>query len=718
MNITRALSAALPDIPARKLAERTPRMDPDIVAREHMEDGEPMVRIYVPSVECMYKFPPQNWALIQLFDGRHNYEEIAELYSQQSGSRYSTEEVREFAGELDAIDFWYKTPQEKNVALMQKSADERRHLQKKKSRYGDLSLILFPAVNPDKFLTWLYGYTRFFYTPWFTLVTLCIFGIGAGITISHWSEIGRDTLEFYNFSDKTWLDVLGFYLLALVVLVLHEFGHGHASKHYGGRVQFMGFALIYLAPAFYTDITEGEVKATRYERMVISLAGVWIELMAYCIVTMIWLGTPPYTVLHDACYWVMLITGISAVLLNWNPLIKLDGYYILTEILGIVDLKEDSTAFVSGWVKHNIWRLPVEVPYVPKRRRLGYAVYALLSGLYSYTVLYVVASFVGNVFRNFNPEWSFVPEIGTAVVIFWGRIRTLGNFMKFVYLDKKDRIASWFTPQRSIAIAAIVLVVALLPLRRESSTGYFILEAMNRAVLRSTVSGVVTDVYTGEGQWISAGVAVVRLRNPVLDSRVAHAQAEYSVVHSRAVLANLQNSPDFGAANTERIKLGQQSRQLALETAQLEVRTPIAGLVLTPRLSDQLGAYLPAGTEVAEVADLSTMHARVYVSEHDLSKFHIGSEVRLLANGFFKIADASVTAIEPAASEIPPGLIDLSRYKGLRPPNFYVVDVSLSNPSGALKPGMVGTAKVYGQRRSLGGFAWRETRDFFDRRAW
>ncbi len=376
MNITRALSAALPDIPARTLAERTPRMDPGIVAREHIEDGELIVRIYVPSVECMYKFPPQNWALIQLFDGRHNYEEIAQLYSQQSGGQCSAQEIREFADELDAIDFWYKTPLEKNVALMQKSADERRHLQKKKSQYGDLSLILFPAVNPDKFLTWLYGHTRFFYTPWFTLLTLCVFGLGAGITISHWSEIGRDTLEFYNFSDKTWLDVVGFYFLALVVLVVHELGHGHSCKHYGGRVQFMGFALIYLAPAFYTDITEGEVKATRYERMVISLAGVWIELMLYSIIAPIWLGTPPYTVLHDACYTLMLITGISAVLLNWNPLIKLDGYYILTELLGIVDLKEDSTAFVSGWVKHNIWRLPVEVPYVPKRRRLGYAVFA------------------------------------------------------------------------------------------------------------------------------------------------------------------------------------------------------------------------------------------------------------------------------------------------------------------------------------------------------
>ncbi len=718
MNITRALSAALPEIPARIVAQRTPRMDPGTVAREHIEDGEPMVRIYVPSVECMYKFPPQNWALIQLFDGRRNYEEISQVYFQQSGHHCSVQELREFAQELDAIDFWYKTPQEKNVALMQKSADERRQLLKKKSRYGDLSLILFPAVNPDKFITWLYGHTRFFYSTWFTVLTLCLFAFSATLTISHWSEIGRDTLEFYNFSDKTWLDVVEYYLLAALVLSLHEMGHGHASKHYGGRVQFMGFALIYLAPAFYTDTTEGEVKATRYQRIVITLAGVWIELLLYSIIILIWLGTAPYTAVHDACYTLMLITGISAVLLNWDPLIKLDGYYIMTELLGIVDLKEDSTAYVSGWVKHYIWRLPVEVPYVPKRRRLGYAVYALLSGAYGYAFLYVVARFVGNVFRNFNPEWSFVPEVATAGLIFSGRIRTLGNFMKFVYLDKKDRIAAWFTPQRSIAIVAIASVVVLFPLRRESSPGYFVLEAKNRAVLRSAVPGVVTGVYAGEGQWIPAGAAVVRLRNPILDSREARAQAVYSVGERRSVLANLRNSPDFGAANAARIELGEQTQQLRREAAQLELRSPIAGVVLTPRLNDQLGTYLPEGTEVAEVADLSTMRARIYVSEHDLSRFHIGSEVRILANGSFRTIDASVAAIEPASSEIPAGLIDLSRYKGLRPPSFYVVDVTLSNPSGVLKPGMVGAAKIYGQKRSLGGFAWKEIRDFLGRRAW
>ena len=79
------------------------------------------------------------------------------------------------------MDFWYKTPEEKNVVLMQKTAEERRKLLQKKSKYGDLSLILFPAVNPDRFLTWLYKYTAFFYTRWFTLVTLLAFGFAAGM---------------------------------------------------------------------------------------------------------------------------------------------------------------------------------------------------------------------------------------------------------------------------------------------------------------------------------------------------------------------------------------------------------------------------------------------------------------------------------------------------------------------------------------------------------
>ena len=717
MNITEALNAALPEMPARMIAERYPRLAPDVVFREHLEDGKPIFRVYVPSAEAMYKFPPENWALIQLFDGKRSYGEIAEVYSRQTRVEYSAEQVREFAAELESSDFWYKTPQEKNVVLMQKTAEERHKLLQKKSKYGDLSLILFPAVNPDKFLTWLYKYTSFFYTRWFTLVTLVAFGFAAGITITHWSEIGRDTLEFYNFADKSWGDVVQFYLLAVVVLGIHEIGHGHACKYCGGRVPAMGFALIYLAPAFYTDTTEGDVKGTRYERLIISLAGVWAELLVYAVATPVWWGTPPDTAVHNAAYILMLITGISAALVNWNPLIKLDGYHMLCEILGIVDLKEASTAFVSGWVKRHVWGLPVDVPYVPKNRRFGYAVYALLSGLYSYTVLYVVARFVGNVFRNFNPEWSFLPELATAGLIFRSRIRTLLNFMKFVYLDRKDHLRAWFRPSRTLAIGGAVVVLLLLPVWRDSASGRFVLEPEQRAVLRNSVPGVVTDMYVDEGQNIAAGAPVAQLGNLPLESQVARSQADLAVASGRATSATMHYA-DFGAAVQERNRLAQQAQQLESEAANLKLVSPIAGMVVTPRVRDQIGSYVPAGTELAEVADLHNLRARIYVPEHEIYKFHVGSPARLQVEGILGKRDTRVAAIAALSSAIPAGLEEVAQYKGIRAPNFFTVDLTIANADGTLRPGMVGFARAYGRRRSLAGLAAQEVANFLGRKVW
>ena len=157
MNLTRALDAALPELPARIISRRAPRMPPDAVAKEHIEFGQPVVRVLVPSQEAMYRFSPQNWAFIQMFDGNRTYDEIAELYSAQTGAEYNVEEVREFSASLEEMDFWHKTAQEKNILYMQQVAEGRKKLVKsRKSRYGDLSQIAFPAVNPDAFLTWLY----------------------------------------------------------------------------------------------------------------------------------------------------------------------------------------------------------------------------------------------------------------------------------------------------------------------------------------------------------------------------------------------------------------------------------------------------------------------------------------------------------------------------------------------------------------------------------
>jgi len=718
MNLTQALNAALPEIPARIISRRCPRKPPDAVAQEHLESGQPVVRVLVPSQEAMYRFPPANWALIQLFDGARSYEEIAELYSAQLGAVYAADDVREFAASLEAMDFWYKTPQEKNILYMQQNAEGRKKLLKsRKNRYGDLSQIMFPAVNPDPFLTWLHRYTSFMYSWWFTLLTLALFAVMTAVTVTHWSEIGHDSLQFFNFSNKTWGDVGVFYVLALVTMCWHEIGHGHACKHFGARVPSMGFLLIYLTPAFYTDTSEAVVKASSGQNFIISLAGVWSELLICAVATIVWWGTPPDTTVHSVAYMLVLITGIASVMINWNPLIKLDGYYMLCELMELPELKESATLYASAWVKRNIWRLPVEVPYVPKRRRAGYAVYALLSGAYSYTVLFVLARFVGNVFRNFNPDWSFIPELGTAAIIFRSRIRTLVNFMKLTYLDKKDRVHAWLGSRQFLAVSAVLFVFLLLPVWRESVLSRFVLEPAKSATLRASVPGIVDAIYSSEGAHVEEGSPVASLRNLALKSKLELTAADYKVASMRATSAEFRYT-DVGAAIQQRNQAAKQRQNIEAQAAHLTLFSPISGVVLTPRLTDREGAYLPEGAAFAEIADLTVMRARIYVSEYDVSKVKAGADARASVEGRAQKWTAKAIDISPVSSLADPSLIESAKYKGLIPPNFYCVQLLIPNSNSALKPGMRGTARIYGRRRSLLGLGWETLAHFFGRKLW
>jgi putative peptide zinc metalloprotease protein len=717
MNLTRALEVALPEIPARLIAQACPRLHPDVVFKEHIVDGQPVVRVYVPGVDAMFNLSPQTWELVRFFDGQHSFEQVAEAYTAETGIPISLADVRGLADDFESIDFWYKTPREKNIALMQQSADQRRNARKRKNKWGDLSLIKFEAFDPDDFLVWLEKRIWFVFTWWFTLITLAAFACTATIFALHWSEVSRDTVQFFNFADKTWFDVAVFWGITLVLSAVHEGAHGVTCRHFGGPVSSMGFALIYLTPAFYTDTTQGVVLCDPFERVLISVAGVWSELYLCTAATIIWWGTPPGTPLHDFAYVVLLMTGLATVALNWNPLMKLDGYHILCDIIGILDLKENSTAYVSAWVKKNVWRLPVEVPYVPRRRRFGFAVYAIASGLYSYTVLYILARFVGNVFRNFNPDWSFIPELATGALIFRSRIRSAVKLMKFIYLDKKDRLRVWLTSKwRPYALAGIIGLL-FLPLWRESISGRFVLEASDRAVIRAQVAGTVEKVYADEGQTITSGARLVQLRSVPLESKRARSEADYRTAAADVNSAELRYA-GTGVALQKRDQLSRESSILTSEVATLELKSPITGVVTTPRMSDRLGSYVTAGIELVEVDDTRSMRARIYVSEHEMYKYHPNSVSRLYVDGTFRKWDAGSPAASPIPSEIAPGLLDLAKYKGMRPPTFYEIDLLVKNQSGSLRPGMVGTARIYGRRLSIVGSCYQAVADFAGRKLW
>lgn len=718
MNIVEALNVALPEMPERLLRQkRVPKMDPRLVGRAHVSDGVPVVLVLIPDNHQYYTLPPQDWELLQLFDGERTYEEIAELFASRTGIAATGDWVLEFATVNAEAAFWSKTMQEKNARFREELVEKRRALTQKKSKWSNLSEITFPAWDPDVVLTKVHDRLRFVFTYQFLLLSLGMFAFAGYVLLSHWTEIGQDNLEFYNFTHKSLSDIIEFWLLVCGIGCIHEFCHGLACKHTGGEVHGMGFLLIYLSPAFYCDTTEAWVYGNKWQRIATAAAGVWSSLIIYSIASFVWWGTAADSTMHNFAYIVMLASGILPVLINLNPLIKLDGYFMFTELIDIPELKENAAIYVNSWVKKNIYGLPVEVPYVTWRRRLLYVPYTLASSFYSYGLLYFVVTFLYNVIHRYNPEWAFVPAALLALVIFKSRILALWRFMRLLYLDKKDRVKAWFTFRHTAVLASLSVVVLFAPVWRETVEGRMVFAPLQRAVVRVEVPGTVMQTNVEEGQEVPAGAPLLRLRNLEMESEAASVAADLKLASARAFQAQMRHT-EFATAERRREELTADDRALHEKMSQLTVLSPITGTVVTPRVQDLLGSYLPPGSEVMEIADTSTLQALVYLSEADVGKVRLGAPAALHVDSQASSILGSVTFVAPASSEAEKGLFNEQEYKGIESSRYYVAKIPVPNSSAVLKDGFTGTAKIFIRRRSFAGFAWQSLDDFLGRKLW
>jgi len=533
---------------------------------------------------------------------------------------------------------------------------------------------------------------------------------------ANWSQIARDTLQFYTFTEKSAGDLAQFWILFLILGFLHESSHGLTCKHYGAEVHAMGFHLIFLTPAFFVDVSEAWVYASRWQRFITILAGVWSEMIVCSIATFIWWGTPVGSNAHDVAYKVMLLTGVAVVVVNMNPLIKLDGYYAFSEIIGFSDIKEKSTAYLSGLVRKEIFRLPVEVEFVPKRRRLGYLIYAVLSGFYSYSLLYAVIRFCNNVCHSYSPQWAFVPTIALGTMIFRTRIRTLLRFLRTVYLDKKDRVRSWLTVPSLMLAGGVLLILLFAPLLHETVTARFVLEPVQRTVVRSIVAGRVTEVLVTEGGTVIAGQPLVKMENTHLALARAGAEEQFALSGVRRIQTQLAHG-DLSSVVSENVSAGTQQRIAAEETDQLTPRASIGGTILNSRLEDLSGSYLDAGATIAEISDMKQMRLRIFIPEYLASRVRLGAPVALLVDGRFATLDSRVDQLQLAPQQLPVALDDVKKIKGAAELNYYGADAKVTN-DGSLREGMTGTAKILLRRRSAATLIGQEAREFFDRKIW
>ena len=262
-----------------------------------------------------------------------------------------------------------------------------------------------------------------------------------------------------------------------------------------------------------------------------------------------------------------------------------------------------------------------------------------------------------------------------------------------------------------------LLLLVALPLWRESAQGRFVLEPAERVVVRSKVPGVVTAVYAEEGMAVTAGMTLAELRNTPLESEYGRTETDYALASLHAASAAMRYD-GLGTALQQQEALNLKTHNVGAQAAQLAVHSPITGVVLTPRTQDELGSYATEGTELIEIGDLRRMRARIYLPEHDLAKARVGAKARAQVDGSAKIWTTKVTDVARVSGEMHRSLVDLSDYKGLALPNVYFVDLYIPNSNDALRPGMTGTARIYGERRSVAWFAWREINQFLGRKFW
>ncbi len=710
MNILEALDTN-PQLPIKQ--KRMPRLDPRVIFREHIEEGQPVVVAQRRGGTQVARFSPLDWRAVELFDGRRTYAEITTVL-QNEGYPWTEETLRGFAAQLMETELFYKPPGEENITAAGKHAHDRRH--KWKAKLGDLSEVEIASFDADAMITWMYGKVKFVYTSAFTVATLLGFAVMGYLWIARWGQLWSDTWQFFGFRGKGTADLVEFWILFGLMVFWHECAHGVTCKHFGGEVHKIGFMLMYLMPTFFCDVSEVWIYNEKWARIATIVAGVWADLLVCIVATMVWWATPEGMFLHEFSYKIMLLTGVAISLLQLNPLTKLDGYFIFSELIGIQNLKERSTEYVSSWVRNHILGLPVEVEIVPHRRRALYIVYSILSGLYSYGLLFVVVSFTYNVARSYSSEWGFMPAALVALMVFKSRIRQTMKLAKTVYLDKRERWKQRLTLWPGLPVAVALLLALFAPLWRQTVEAPFVLQPSRRAVLRAEVPGVVTAVLASEGQRVNAGQPLLQLRNLKLSSDAAEVGSKLEQANARAVQSQLTYAA-YGPAQREKENLAEQNRAVQEQVAKLTVTTPAGGVVITPRVNDILGSYVSRGDELLEVADLSSLRARLYLPEFAMRDVHLGAPVRLHLDGTFASVPGTLVEISPANSQIDAGLQSKSIYSGLHPPQYFVGMVEFVAGS-ELRSNSRGTAKVLVRRRSLAGFGWELLTDLLDRRVW
>ncbi len=685
-------------------AER-PALRPDVLIRKLVQLGEVNWAVRSPETNKIHVFDEATWELVKLFDGTRTRAEIRDDHNLRfpGDEGIPLQHVLDLEESLRGIKVLVVSSRGRSLDLLQSFQTARRRTADKNAEGVNPMYMMFHVVDPDRFLDRTQKYVRWLWTPPIVVVSCVLFALTLGVYVQHWDTIWRQTLETYAFYQKPFLQLLQFFAVFILIGVFHELSHAYVTKFYGGEVHSIGVAFFYFAPAMYCDSTDSILFESKWQRLWTSLAGIYVEAWMTVIATALWLATYPDTALHDFAYKAMLYAGVSTVFFNINPLIKIDGYFAMTDLLGIPTLREDAFGYLGAFIQRRLLRLPVPLEPLPRRRRIFLAVYGILAAAWAGLIMWFVGHLLFNFYGKVLPDFAFVLTLATLFQFFRKRVNAVWRVLRLFYLDKKEFLMSKRMRVPLLAAAVAILFVMALPWSHRSIRSEIFLQPGRTLKIQAPEDGVVTSVKVREGDAVREGDVALVLSSLPVDTRIAALSAESGRLTGEA--GRLRTAGDAPGAFRD------QSRKVAVDVGlagerslrdRLAVRSPADGTVLTPRLGDLEGRFVRSGTLLADIGNCRTLTAAIPVTERLLTDLAPGQAVSVQLRGrAFPILRGRITSIAPAAEIAAEPASPGATTRPSEKPGRFVAIATFDNSDGRLLPGSSGRARIDTARASL-----------------
>lgn len=550
----------------------------DIVISKHeMPEG---VRFVVkdPVTDRYFRFGELEGFIVEHLDGKTTKAGLLKLVNEKFQAELDDQTLDQFVARLEACGL-IAGPH--SVSTPRPAA---------KRVQGDIFYLRIKLFDPDRFLTKLNSVSGFLFTKTFVFLSAAAILSAFWITLTEWGDITRSFWTMFSSISLTmaWVVILG-------VVFIHEFSHGLACKRFGGRVNEIGFLLLYFMPAFYCNVSDAWLVPEKSKRIIITLAGAWSETLIWSLATIGWLLLEPNTFIQNASLIIMATSGIKS-LFNLNPLIKLDGYYILSDYLEIHNLRWRALSYVGSRIRA-LWTPDLKPdPTIGARDRRIFMTFGILSAVYTTWLISFFAWDFGVYLLSTYQGVGFI-----AFSFFLTGI--LRNPIKKLMRRPLPAVSGVDPPPRKmgmptkIAIGGAMAFGAMffIPMELKVS-GDFTLLPKHNADIQAEVDGLITKFFVSEGDTVGIGdpIALLADRELVASYEQKKAQTDAAAANLRLVIAG----PTRDEIALARAQLEKSQEQLKYAQKELE------------RMNAMFERNLVAGKDLEEKQELAAVRQK------------------------------------------------------------------------------------------------------------